>query len=209
MLHYKGVLEIALGAKDAKLNLAKASVLIVESSQQSLELMVQLFNGFGTGAIHPAESIEAADRLLKFKKIDLLLIDPTLGGGLGFELIQTVRRGGGMNADAPIFLIMGHVRKSDVAHCRDSGANYVITKPISAARIAERILWVQRDSRSFIDCPTYCGPDRRFKFEGPPRGMDGRRSTDLKSALGDPGEPNLSADEVATMLKPQRVSFEL
>lgn len=168
-----------------------------------------MFNGFGAGTVHPAESLETADRLLKVKKIDLIVIDPSIGGGLGFELIHALRRGSGPSKEAPIFLVMGHVRRADVARCRDSGANYVLTKPVSASRMMERLLWVRRDNRIFIECPNYCGPDRRFRFEGPPPGMEGRRSTDLKSALGDAAEPNLSDEEVASLLKPQRVALDL
>lgn len=203
------MLEAALISSDTKINLAKASAVIVDGSQQSLEVMVQLFHGFGMGTIVPADSLETADRHLKVKKADLVVIDPTISGGLGFELIHSLRHGAGPNKETPIFLVMGHVRRADVARCRDSGANYVLTKPVSASRMMERLLWVRRDNRIFIECPNYCGPDRRFRFEGPPPGMEGRRSTDLKAALGDPGEPNLSDAEVASLLKPQRVALDL
>jgi hypothetical protein len=66
---------------------------------------------------------------------------------------------------------------------------------------------VARDERMFVDCEAYAGPDRRFKFEGPPPGEDGRRDNDLPAEVGQATDPNLSQDELDSMMKVSKVSL--
>ena len=51
----------------------------------------------------------------------------------------------------------------------------------------------------------YIGPDRRFKREGPPAGMEGRRADDVAGDLGDAAAPNMSQEEIDAMMKPSKV----
>ena len=73
--------------------------------------------------------------------------------------------------------------------------------------LLERILWAAREERQFIECDTYLGPDRRFKNEGPPIGVEGRRRDDLKGELGGPSGTNLSQDQINDMMKPSKVKL--
>lgn len=59
----------------------------------------------------------------------------------------------------------------------------------------------------FIESDSYAGPDRRFRREGPPPGMAGRRSGDLSAAVGHAETPNLSQDEIDSLMKPTKVSL--
>lgn len=190
---------------DACLNLSKASVLLVEGSQHSADVLAQILKGFGVNEVHRALSTDAAEKLLRGKTIDLLVIDPTVSDGDGYRMLKELRRGGSSNAFAPVILISGHVRASDVIRARDTGANFFVTKPITPSTLLARILFVARDKRPFVEIGEFVGPDRRFKFEGPPVGSDGRRTADLKSPLGAADEPNMSQNEIDMMIKPQRV----
>jgi CheY-like chemotaxis protein len=191
--------------QDDKVNLAKATVVVLDGSQHSLDVTCQILKGFGVGAVQRFDSIVEADKYLQLKPADLVVADPAVEEGAGYDFIKTLRRGGGANAFVPIVLISGHVKKTDVAKGRDVGANFVVAKPLSASVLLQRILWVSRDRRPFVQIDSgYVGPDRRFKFEGPPPGSDGRRDSDLKSPLGSANEPNLSQDEVDAMIKPQK-----
>ena len=62
-----------------------------------------------------------------------------------------------------------------------------------------------RDKRNFVEAPNYVGPDRRFKFEGPPIGSDGRRKDDVAPSLSAESGENMSQSELAELLKPQKV----
>jgi CheY-like chemotaxis protein len=129
-----------------------------------------------------------------------------MSGMDGFEFIKTVRRMPNQpNALIPILLVAGHARASHVHKARDCGANFVVAKPITPKVLLERIFWVAKENRMFIQTPTYLGPERRFKREGPPIGMSGRRKDDLHAALGEATTPNLSQDQINGMMKPMKV----
>lgn len=191
--------------QDRSVDLSKANVLVIDASQLSLDIMVQILRGFGVSSVSPASTVEEAQKLVGLKAFDLIVVDPSVDGGAGYDFVNALRKSGGRNAYCPVILSAGHIRLQDVSRARDTGANFVITKPMAASVVLKRILWVARDKRPFVEVGNYVGPDRRFKFEGPPVGSDGRRESDLKSPLGDAQEPNLSNDEIESMFKPQRV----
>lgn len=190
---------------EAHINLSKASVLLVDGSSHSLDVIAQVLKGFGVPTVHRFNSLKDANKFLSQRTADLFIIDPSIENGAGYGCVSELRHSGRQNATMPVILVCGHVRKTDIALARDSGANCVVAKPLAPVVLLQRLLWVARDNRPFVDCGSYIGPDRRFKFEGPPNGSEGRRAEDLKAPLGDASEPNLSQDEVSAMLKPQRV----
>jgi hypothetical protein len=53
-----------------------------------------------------------------------------------------------------------------------------VAKPISPRIIMERLIWVARENRQFLQTDSYAGPDRRFHDEGLPEGVPGRRRED-------------------------------
>ena len=191
---------------NAKINLSKAHVLLIDGSQHSVDVLAQIMKGFGVAEVTRCTRIEEAEKAIRHKAYDLIVIDPGVDDGAGYEFLRTLRQSAGApNAYAPVILVSGHARASDVARARDTGANFFVAKPITPNVLLQRVLWVARDKRPFVEVGKYVGPDRRFKFEGPPVGSDGRRENDLKSPLGDAGEPNMSQNEIDMMIKPQRV----
>ncbi len=189
----------------ARFDLSKAIAMVVDGSLHSLDVSAQILKGFGVASVLRCGTVEEAEKLTGVKSIDVIVIDPSIGGGAGYSFIRNLRHSSGPSSYAPVILVSGHIRQSDVARARNTGANFVITKPLSPTVLLQRILWIARDKRPFVEVGEYIGPDRRFKFEGPPGGGDGRRNDDLKAPLGDADEPNLSQDEVSLMIKPQRV----
>jgi CheY-like chemotaxis protein len=189
-------------------NLARATVLVVDGSTHSLDVTCQILKGFGVMSILRASTVAEADRQVKAKTLDLVIVDPAVSEGYGFEFIKELRRSGTPNSFLPVVLTGGHLRKGDVMKARDTGANFVVAKPLSAQILLQRILWVARDPREFVDVGDgrYVGPDRRFKFEGPPEGSDGRRKSDVSAEIGAAAE-NISSDELDNMFKPQRVAL--
>ncbi len=189
----------------AKINLSKASVLLIDGSQHSLDVMAQIMKGFGVAELHRCISIGEADKEVRGKKLDLIIIDPDAGDGAGYAFLHTLRHSGAANAFVPVILVSGHVRASDVTRARDTGANFFVAKPLTPNVLLQRIMFVARDKRDFVEIGEYIGPSRRFKFEGPPVDSDGRRDNDMKAPLGGAEEPNLSQNEIDNFIKPQRV----
>jgi DNA-binding response OmpR family regulator len=190
---------------NAKLNLSKASVLLIDGSAHSLDVMAQIMKGFGVAEVHRCVSIDEADKNVRSKSFDLAIVDPNVGDGAGYEFLHALRHSNGPNAYVTVILVSGHARATDVARARDVGANFFVAKPLTPAVLLQRLMFVTRDKRPFVEVGKYIGPDRRFKFEGPPAGSDGRRENDLQARLGTADEPNLSQNEIDNFIKPQRV----
>lgn len=189
-------------------NLSKASVLLIDRSQHTLDIMAQIVKGLGFAEVSRCANLSEAEKSVRNKAFDLIICDPSIGDGDGYRFLHTLRHSdSGPNAHAPVILVSGHVRATDVARARDTGANFFVAKPLTPNVLLQRILWVARDKRAFVQFGEYIGPERRFKFEGPPTGSDGRRENDLLEPLGDVGEPNMSQNEIDIIVKPQRVQI--
>lgn len=163
----------------AVFNLTGAIVMVVDESPFSMEVTLQALQGFGVRAKYAVKTTTDAIEVLKFHPIDLLLVDCEMDG---HELVRWLRRSGlEPNAYVPIIMTASHVRRSRVADVRDCGANFLVTKPFSAAVVLERIIWVARDSRAFLEAGDYSGPDRRLKVSKP-RGENERRADMVRLA---------------------------
>ena len=188
------------------INLEKAQALIVDDNPQSLDILVGVLTSFGLRNITRKANGQEAQDELKFKQFDLILTNAQLPELDGYDLIRWLRReGDDTNRQTPAIIVTAHTRRAHVEKARDCGANFIITKPISPAVMLERILWVARGDRLFIECDTYVGPDRRWRNAGPPVEFpDGRRRDDKSIELGDGAGQNMSQDELDALIKPMR-----
>ena len=74
----------------------------------------------------------------------------------------------------PAIVCSAYANTELVEHSRDCGATEVMVKPVSAEKIAQRILYVIDKPRPFIQLSDFFGPDRRrkeMKFTGSDRRM--------------------------------------
>lgn len=147
----------------AVINLSEAVTMIVDDSAFALDLTAQALLGFGIRTRHACRDAAEAMEILQDQNIDLLVVDCEMPGIDGFELVRWLRRSGlEPNAFVPVIMTAAHIRRSRVAEARDCGANFIVTKPFSATTLLERIVWVSRDERPFLEIGDYFGPDRRF-----------------------------------------------
>jgi DNA-binding response OmpR family regulator len=192
----------------AKLSLSKAHVLVMENNQHAADMLGQILKGFGVGEVHRCTTAADCEKILTSRTIDLIIADPKLRDGDALDVLYDLRHASDKTARyVPIIILSGHSTASQVRRSRDIGANFYVAKPVAPNVLLQRILWVAKDKRPFVEVSKYIGPDRRFKFEGPPPGEDGRRDADLKDPIGNSSGPNLSQDEISSFLKPQKVSL--
>lgn len=167
--------------ESAVFNFAGAVTMVIDDSPFALELTAQAVLGFGIKVRHSCSSAAEAIAVLRDHPVDLILVDCEMPGMSGYEFVRWLRRSGlEPNAFAPVIMTAAHVRRSKVSEARDCGANFLITKPFSAGVLLERIVWVARDARPFLEVGDYFGPDRRFRsepWEGPER-----RSEEIRKA---------------------------
>lgn len=179
----------------AVINLSGAVTMVVDDSAFALDLTSQALMGFGIRPKHTCLGAAEAMEILKEQNIDLLVVDCEMPGIDGFELVRWLRRSGlDPNAFVPVIMTAAHIRRPRVSDARDCGASFIITKPFSATTLLERIVWVARDGRPFLEVGDYFGPDRRFRNTPAPK--EERRADlirkkefeDRKAATADAGE---------------------
>jgi len=193
---------------DERINLTSAEVLLADGHAQGLDLLVAMFAGFGVMRPRCCSSGSEVKRLIATREFNLFVVDSALADGDGYEFVRWLRRSNlRPNSVAPIILITGHTRQADVLKGRDCGANFVVRKPASPLVMLQRILWLSRENRQFVESAGYVGPDRRFRALGPPPGMKGRRSDDLSAHVGAATTPNLEQDDIDALFQPKRVSL--
>ena len=191
-----------------RINLAHSSVLLVDHNQRSLDMLSSIFQGFGVREQTKCGSSTDAVRLVQTRSIDLILIDSAMPEMDGCDFTRWLRR----ETDAPLrhtplIMLTGHAASSQVLKSRDCGASFVVTKPLTPSVLLQRILWLGVDERSFIECESYCGPDRRVRNFGPPVGIPGRRSGDLSEHVGEATGANMDQASIDMMMKPMRVAL--
>lgn len=193
---------------NSKIDLSRARALLVDDNQIHLGLLSNVLHGFDLRRQTKCANIRDAKAAAQGGEFDLVLVEAALAGGSGFEFIRWLRREGpDINRTASVLVVTSGTRLDDVSMARDSGANFVLAKPVTPQVLLQRIIWLGRDRRLFVEAKGYAGPDRRFKAFGPPLGTKGRRHDDVNAHLGNASEPNMSQNEIDMLIRPSRVNL--
>lgn len=156
-------------------SLKNFTILLVDDYEFMQHLCASMLRAFGVGGIMVCNSGAEAIELLTItqsqarnnsvKGIDLILTDWMMPDGSGIELIDWVRN---HKSDqirfTPIMLLSAFTSEDIVGIARDHGANESLVKPISAEKMATRILAMIDNPRPFVKTATFFGPDRRRKI---------------------------------------------
>lgn len=165
-----------------RLNFKGVAALLVDRNHYWRSLVAQMLRGFGVEIIESCETGAAAQEALKINHYDLCLTEADLPDMGGADLINWIRR---EQKDplrfVPILVLSGYTQLRLLSATRDAGANLLLKKPVSPQAIFDRISWLGRTPRAYIETGSYVGPDRRFKEAAPPDGQY-KRETDAKPA---------------------------
>ena len=159
--------------------------LIVEDNAHMRALLRALLNSVGIKDIAEAPHGEAALRVLRERKSDLVLSDMAMKPMDGLEFTRQVRNSDASpNPFVPIIMITGHTEKHRVEAARDAGVTEFLAKPITAANLYARIAEIVERPRAFVRCESYFGPDRRRRmiedYAGPWRRAEDFADTEVR-----------------------------
>jgi len=163
----------------SRLNLRGATTLLVDSDAFTRGLIAQMLRGFGMDTPTTYDTGAAAKAHLLHHYIDLCILEAVLPDMECAQLIRWIRRQDKSPLRfIPIIVLTSYTQHRHVAMARDAGANLIVRKPVSPRVLYDRIAWVAKTSRPFIETAKYAGPDRRFRTLEP---LDGKhkRETDL------------------------------
>lgn len=152
-----------------RLNLRGVSALLVDRNHYCRALVAQMLRGFGLTHIGTCESAAAAMDYMKHNPVDLCLIEADLPDMTGADLIRWIRREQKEPLRfVPIIVLSGYTQLRMLTAARNAGANLVLKKPLSTQALFDRIAWIGRTKRAYIETANYVGPDRRFHNVMPP-----------------------------------------
>lgn len=177
-------------ASRARFNLSDAQVMILDGNSLGMQVLVQILTGFGARNLFRAHSLPEAREFLDHHTLDLMVVDTLGPDGKGYDFVHWLRRSGLQpNCFAPVLMTAAHTPAADVVRARDCGAHFILAKPLTPLNVLERIIWIAREGRQFLECEGYVGPDRRFRSEDLPAGRTGRRRSDREAASSNLAAP--------------------
>ena len=191
-----------------RINLDRSRVLLIDDNPQALEALHAMFRGFGVRKQFKCGSGAEAMHVVKTQELDLIVIDSSMPDMDGYDFVRWLRRDApDISKFTPVIMLTGHAARSMVEKSRDSGANFVVSKPFTPEILLQRVFWVAKDERQMVVAQAYVGPDRRFKNMGPPLGVKGRRRDDLSTHVGAATAPNLDQSDIDMLMKPAKVQL--
>ena len=165
-------------ASRVRVNLEKASVLLLDDNPMGMSILVQIITGLGARHLHRCSTVEEAKEAAVQHEIDLAIVDGMAPSGGGYDFVRWLRtEAAEPNCFAPVMVTTSHTPSRDVARARDCGGHIIIKKPIAPIVMLERILWVSKNGRGFLYSDGYVGPDRRFRADDE-QALKGRRRED-------------------------------
>lgn len=190
--------------QDPTINLDDLVILVADSSPYLRRLVFGMLRGFGANKLLEVDQTAGLLQALTRQKIDILLCDARFPPGGGLALTENIRRDiHNENRTMPIMIMSGDGREATIKSARDAGANMVISKPISAKGLYDRLTWIAFKPRKFVDTATYFGPDRRFKIEGYPNGIGRRKEDNVIDVAAEVG-PALAQDDTDSLFSAAR-----
>ncbi|HZP79434.1 MAG TPA: response regulator [Pseudolabrys sp.] len=189
------------------LNFRDLVIVIADPNTYFCMLVHSMLRSFGANKVMEIRDGLRLVQALSEQKVDIVLCDAHLPPYGGLKLTHAIRNNReNENRTVPILLLTGDSRMSTIKTARDNGANMVLTKPVSPTSLYDRLGWIAFHPRKFVDCPTYFGPDRRFKIEGYPGGV-GRRKGDMAAAeIGEAEGPALSQGDIDSLFSNAKTS---
>jgi CheY-like chemotaxis protein len=164
-----------------RINLKNVNGLLVDRDVFTRGLISQMLRGFGIGQLTIASAGEEAQQYITANCPDICLVEGALEDMATADFIGWIRRQQSNNMRfMPVIVLSGYTQLRLIAAARDGGANLVIRKPISPQTLFDRINWVARVSRPYLETPNFIGPDRRFHSIDPPDAK-WKRATDVPS----------------------------
>lgn len=182
-----------------RINMEKVAALTVDGNALGADILRQVLTGFGVRKLIRAATGAEAQKVVQEHEVNLIVCSDELPDMTGYDFVRWLRRSKiEGNAFVPLIIVSGHTRRSMVNQARDSGANFVLAKPVSTKVLLERVVWISREARPFVDTGDYLGPDRRFQELGPPESGGRRR--------GDPPAEAQPNDNTSASQSPQAMA---
>lgn len=151
-------------------------ILVADDNRQMRTIIGCVLTAVGVGKVHFAEDGKQALEIVQNHPVDIVFVDYEMPVMDGIEFIAATRRLSSEARFMPLIMVTGHSFGPSILAARDAGVNELLTKPVTAQSILQRLEAVIAHPRNFVRAPTFVGPDRRRKLNPHFAGLQRRRS---------------------------------
>lgn len=143
------------------MRLQHLSAIVADDQKASRDIAIEILRSTGMGDIRHARDGAEAFNLVRAKAPDLLILDLEMPRD-GLSALRQVRTASNSpNRELAVIMMTGLTTHDRVVAMRDAGANEILAKPLTSAKLIGRIQNILLSPRPFIDEASYVGPDRR------------------------------------------------
>jgi len=158
---------MGVGGRKEAYHLRGIRMLVVDEFPFMVNLMTSMLREFGVG--HVRSTCDVSEANAGFDKsalIDIAVLDLMGPTQEGVDLLKWSRSQKADNIKfLPVLFCSAYTSIDVVCEARDNGANEIMVKPLSAEKLAQRLLYIIDKPRPCIKAPNFFGPDRRRKQE--------------------------------------------
>jgi CheY-like chemotaxis protein len=130
--------------------LRNAEILYVDGESHRRDAMRRMLLSLGAGRVQVAESGREALKVVFGTPCNLVIAEHRMTPMDGIQLVREIRAVANYPRALLPALVVGDPVGSDVISAAfEAGANLFLVKPLSAAKLYERISWAISDSRAF------------------------------------------------------------
>lgn len=152
----------------------RLSALVVDDCAYMRTIVCAILRSVGFQRIGEAPDGAEALNELGIAPYDLLITDNAMPTLDGLELAHMLRTAKDSPAPRiPILMMTAHTERARIIGARDAGVNEIVSKPLSAKTLLDRVIAIVDQPRDWIVSRHYFGPDRRrrsnAKYDGPLR----------------------------------------
>ncbi len=147
-----------------EIDFARKRALVIESDQETRELIVAMLESAGFGSVGRARDGQHAMNEVRDFRPDIVVCDVLMEPMDGITFTRRLRtHRESPDPHVPVILLTAHTDRTTVLEARDAGVNAFVAKPVSIDELKRKITLVLNDPRQFIRSEDYVGPDRRHR----------------------------------------------
>jgi len=124
-------------ALDEQIDLAQATILVVDDHEQNLELIQAYLEDVGCGVSAASDGIEALASV-EANAPDLIVLDVMMPRMSGFQVCQKIKANPATR-DIPVVMVTALSEVGDVERAVEAGADEFLTKPVHKIELVTRV----------------------------------------------------------------------
>nr|WP_306263650.1 response regulator [Pararhizobium sp. IMCC3301] len=139
-------------------DLSDLSIAIADDSAFFRKVLSTILRGFGIRQIFEAEDGAKCLSVINGQNPDILFLDWEMPAMRGPDVMRKIRTRTAVNPFLPVIMVTSHAERQHVEYAASLGIHEMLTKPIAAKPVYQRLSSMIQNPRPFIQNGAYFGP---------------------------------------------------